>query len=304
MINKTLKFPVILSLVFSFVCCSNATSDRNDSDIIYIGNRIPPGYRLFYYEKDEVPSGRQQKYYLKKSYTYPTKDIIILDSIEAIRFSPSGKNVLSYINIDSARIHLVSLYLDSLYHDTISSYYFNDSLNILADAGGLDYINKDSILLVIQSTSDWNRDISIIKLLPQNDWKEVLRLSSLSNLCISLDYNQILFVEDNDPNLGFKSLGAVFIYDLTMDSLFALPNSGDNNIYAKRKDINSPIYLLKKINGISNIWKYTSTGTEQLTSATHPYSIDSFELFEAHIEYTKYNSETGSDYRGFTIDQL
>lgn len=207
----------------------------------------------------------------------------LLDSIHSQSIVAADSNAIVFIDIGEEYTYLVALLLSPIIvRDTLLLMRNDDTSNWLNSGPKMLFSLSDSIL-ILPRRSSFNVDVEMLRILPGNNWKIELRIPNIRSVSMSHDFTQVLLCLDSCYKSEF-SIGSTIIFDLDLDTIYELSELGDSNYVAKRRSRDSDIFVLKKRDRQTEIWKYSTKGRPiKLADGDKNQEITAFSLYYNRI---------------------
>lgn len=203
----------------------------------------------------------------------------LLDSIYSQSIIAADSNAIVYIDIGEEYTCLIVLSLSpTIDRDTLLMMKNDDPSNWLNSGPKMLFALTDSILVLPKGNS-LNVDVEIIRILPNFNWEVKLTIPNIRSVSMSHDFTQVLVCLDSCYKSNF-SAGSIIIYELALDSLYGLKELGVSNFIAKRRSRDSHIFVLKKHERQTDIWKYSKDGKPiKIAEYNNNELINTFSLY-------------------------
>jgi len=319
-----MKFIYMILMPLLLCLLAINTNADNTSNGTFLNINGLKKYGLLIKEKDN--DSKKDDNEIEKYYVVDIKDSekhIILDSIATRIVFAGDTNTIIYELTDNKKSYLVSFRLSpEIKRDTLIEITYNEPNNWIKDSDSFVCSIKDSILSYKLTKQN---DITILKILPDNDWKTIKKLAKPLTQTISNDFTQILICTQDlhsleklipsdlgiigDVNIddslisdfGKKEteypLGSILIYDILLDSIYTVDNAGTSNTFALRLHRNSPIYYTKNTDNIDNLYTCSERNLEKrLTNCEYPYYVCDILFMGDDIVATIFNYEDLTDF--------
>lgn len=244
-----------------------------------------PSYLEFEYSPSDPHSYLQDPYYIIKS--VGESGYVILDSIRTRFVCAGDTNVIIFESRDDSLSYFVAITLSpQIIYDTLIALENDDNQNWISSIWMyLRFSIRDSVLIYDDTTSN-NKDCRIIKILPDNNWKELVSFGNIRNFHMLWDYSKFLICTHYPYNKKDYPAYRLFEFNLGLDSLYEREDLEGKIMRAIQYYEDSSLYFLQCIGKNCNVWELKPDGEKvNLTNQKPPYYVFEFGLRGTDLHY-------------------